>query len=256
MGRESGSSQPVSHQLREPSTEMATKKALGYGRVSTVKQVVDGVSLEAQRMEITSFAIATGYDLLDVLCDDGISGSKNEDERPGLAELLTAVREGTVTVVIVCKRDRLARDQALAGHIETVIRRAGAELISIDEAGLNPITKAVLTMVAEVERLLAAQRTRFAMRALKLKGKTFGTVPFGYRRNADGGLDSESGEIEVVYEIAAMRRTGATLAAIALHLTNSGVPTRRGGKWSPEQVRSILARAEMHGLPQLPATAA
>jgi DNA invertase Pin-like site-specific DNA recombinase len=76
----------------------------------------------------------------------------------------------------------LARDQALAGHIETVIRRAGAELISIDEAGLNPITKAVLTMVAEVERLLAAQRTRFAMRALKLKGKTFGTVPFGYRR--------------------------------------------------------------------------
>lgn len=53
------------------------KKALGLGRVSTVKQVADGVSLEAQRIEITSFAIASGYDLLDVLCDDGISGSKD-----------------------------------------------------------------------------------------------------------------------------------------------------------------------------------
>jgi site-specific DNA recombinase len=220
-----------------------TKKALGYGRVSTVKQVVDGVSLEAQRIEITSFAIASGYDLLDVLCDDGISGSKDEEERPALAELLAAVRAGEVSVVIVCKRDRLARDQALAGHIETIIRRAGAELIAIDEAGLNPITKAVLTMVAEVERLLAAQRTRFAMRALKLKGKTFGTVPFGYRRNADGGLDPQPGEIEIVYEIAGMRANGAKLADIASHLTSANVPTRRGGKWSAEQVRSILQRA-------------
>ncbi len=232
------------------------KKALGYGRVSTVKQVVDGVSLEAQRMEITSFAIASGYDLLDVLCDDGISGSKNEDDRPGLAELLTAVRAGQVSVVIVCKRDRLARDQALAGHIETVIRRAGAELICIDEAGLSPITKAVLTMVAEVERLLAAQRTRFAMRALKAKGKTFGTVPFGYRRNADGGLDPQPGEIESVHEIVAMRHRGTKLADIASYLTTSNVQTRRGGRWSAEQVRSICERAKTHGLPKLAATAA
>lgn len=146
-------------------------------------------------------------------------------------------------MVIVCKRDRLARDQALAGHIETIIRRAGAELVSIDEAGLNPITKAVLTMVAEVERLLAAQRTRF-MRALKLKGKTFGTVPFGYRRNADGGLDPRPGEIEIVYEIADMRANGAKLANIALDLTSTNIPTRRGGKWSAEQGRSILERVK------------
>ncbi len=232
------------------------KKALGYGRVSTVKQVVDGVSLEAQRMEITSFAIASGYDLLDVLCDDGISGSKNEDDRPGLAELLTAVRAGQVSVVIVCKRDRLARDQALAGHIETVIRRAGAELICIDEAGLSPITKAVLTMVAEVERLLAAQRTRFAMRALKAKGKTFGTVPFGYRRNADGGLDPQPGEIEVVHEIVAMRERGLKLAEIAAYLIAANVATRRGGRWSAEQVRSILARVETQRLPHHAATIA
>jgi DNA invertase Pin-like site-specific DNA recombinase len=137
-----------------------------------------------------------------------------------------------------------------------VIRRAWAELICIDEAGLNPITKAVLTMVAEVERLLAAQRTRFAMRALKLKGRTFGTVPFGYRRNADGGLDPQPGEIEIVHEIVAMRRRGTKLADIAAYLTTSNVPTRRGGKWSAEQVRSICERAKTHGLPQLPATAA
>ncbi len=238
-----------------PYLKMTMKKALGYGRVSTIKQVVDGVSLEAQRIEITGFAITSGYDLLDVLCDDGISGAKDEDERPALAELLSGVRSGQVSIVIVCKRDRLARDQALAGHIETVIRRAGAELICIDEAGLNPITKAVLTMVAEVERLLAAQRTRFAMRALKLKGKTFGTVPFGYRRNADGGLDAQPGEMEIVHQIVAMREHGRKLAEIAAYLTSTKVPTRRGGKWSAEQVRSIVERAYVRGM-RPPRTAA
>jgi predicted site-specific integrase-resolvase len=97
------------------------KKALGYGRVSTVKQVVDGVSLEAQRMEITSFAIASGYDLLDVLCDDGISGSVDEDGRPALAELLEAVRAGQVSVVIVCKRERDAATLAQQLHSATVV---------------------------------------------------------------------------------------------------------------------------------------
>ena len=82
------------------------------------------------------------------------------------------------------------------------------------------------------------------------------TVPFGYRRNADGGLDSQPGEIEIVYEIATMRATGAKLADIAAYLTVSNVPTRRGGKWSAEQVRSILERAKTHRLPQLPASAA
>lgn len=69
-------------------------------------------------------------------------------------------------------------------------------------------------MVGEVERLLAAQRTRFAIRALRLKGKTFGTVPWGYQRNADGGLDPKPGEIEIVHEIVAMHAKGEKLADI------------------------------------------
>jgi hypothetical protein len=77
-------------------------------QVSTVKQVVDGVSFEAQRIEITSFAIASGYGLLDVLCGDGISGSKDEEERSVLAEPLAAVSGLRCPSFIVCKRDRLA----------------------------------------------------------------------------------------------------------------------------------------------------
>src|SRR3954462_712350 len=94
------------------------------------------------------------------------------------------------------------------------------------------------------------------MRALQAEGKTFGTVPFGYRRNADGGLDPQPGEIEIVHEIVAMRQRGTKLANIAAHLTTSNVHTRRGGRWSPEQVRSICERAKTHGLPSSATAAA
>jgi hypothetical protein len=93
------------------------------------------------------------------------------------------------------------------------------------------------------------------MRALKLKG-TFGTVPFGYRRNADDGLGPQPGEIEIVHEIVAMRQRGTKRADVAAHLTTSNVPTRRGGRWSAEQVRSICERAKTYGLAQLSAMAA
>jgi hypothetical protein len=59
-----------------------------------------------------------------------------------------------------------------------------------------------------------------------------------------------------VHEIVAMRQRGTKLADIAAYLTTSNVPTRRGGRWSAEQVRSICERAKTHGLSQLSATAA
>jgi hypothetical protein len=65
--------------------------------------------------------------------------------------------------------------------------------------------------VAEVERLLAAQCTKVRHACAQAEGKTFGTVPFAYRRNADGGLDQQPGEIEIVHEIVAMRQRGTKL---------------------------------------------
>jgi hypothetical protein len=212
------------------------KKALGYGRVSTVKQVADGVSLEAQRIEITSFAIASGYDLLDVLCEDGVSGSKDEVQRPALTELLAAVRAGEVSVVIVCKRDRLASDQALAGHIETVIRRTGAELISIDEEPHHEGSPDDGCRSRKPPRC-AAHPLRHA--CAEAQGKTFGTVPFGYRRNAEGGLDPQPGDQDRRRNRRhASERCDARRNRCTPHCLECPDAARRG-KWSPEQVRSI-----------------
>jgi DNA invertase Pin-like site-specific DNA recombinase len=217
------------------------KKAIGYGRISTEKQS-EGISLEAQQEAIVTFGVASGYELIDVLVDDAISGAKTDDERPGLAAVLAAIQEGRASVVIACKRDRLARTQALCGYVQTLIEKAGAELVVIDEVALSDITRAVLTMVSEVERLLAIQRTKLAMRALKARGMALGNVPYGYFRADDGRFHQQADEMAVVSKIINLRRSGMTQKEIARQLRDDQIPTKRGGVWRQEQVRSILAR--------------
>lgn len=52
------------------------KQAVGYIRVSTEGQAVDGVSLEAQRAKIDASCLANDVELSDCYVDAGISGSR------------------------------------------------------------------------------------------------------------------------------------------------------------------------------------
>lgn len=231
------------------------KTVVAYCRVSTDQQAESGLSIEAQQEQLVSYAVASGFELVGLFIDAGISGAKDENERPGLREALAAITEGRADALIVSKRDRLARDMSLAGFIETTIRRAGAELLVLDEQDVSPITRCVMQMVAQIERELASQRTRLAMKALRDQGKHCGSTPYGYEI-VDGRLQPKAGEIEVVAKIIELRAKKMTLADIAAYLTSFKVPTRRGGRWGAEQVRSILERAKTRGRAQLAANAA
>jgi DNA invertase Pin-like site-specific DNA recombinase len=244
----------------ENSMTNRVKSVVAYCRVSTEQQAESGLSIEAQREQLVSFAIASGLELVGLFIDAGISGAKDESERPGLREALATITEGRADALVVSKRDRLARDMSLAGYIETTIRRAGGELIVLDEQDVSPITRCVMQMVAQIERELASQRTRLAMKALRDQGKHCGSTPYGYEI-VNGRLEPKAGEIEIVATIVELREKKTqgkkmTLAEIAAYLTSSNVPTRRGGKWGAEQVRSILERAKTHGVAHLPANAA
>ena len=59
-----------------------TKTAIGYVRVSSQEQATEGVSLDAQRDRLRSYCRLNGIRLIDILSDEGISGSTLE--RPGL----------------------------------------------------------------------------------------------------------------------------------------------------------------------------
>jgi site-specific DNA recombinase len=64
---------------------VAKPKALGYVRVSTDEQASKGHGLDIQRRAIASYCKAQGLVLVDVLADEGVSGSNGLDDREGLA---------------------------------------------------------------------------------------------------------------------------------------------------------------------------
>ena len=65
-------------------------KAIGYVRVSTEEQT-NGVSLEAQEAKIRAWCTLHDAELVAIYRDEGISGYKGRDSRPGLDMALKQV---------------------------------------------------------------------------------------------------------------------------------------------------------------------
>ena len=51
-------------------------RAIGYVRVSTVEQATEGMSLDAQESRIRAWAEATGAKIVEIVRDEGVSGTK------------------------------------------------------------------------------------------------------------------------------------------------------------------------------------
>ena len=84
-----------------------TKTAIGYVRVSTQEQATEGVSLDAQRDRLRSYCASNAIRLIDIVGDEGISGSTVD--RPGLQAALYMIKRGRANTLIVVKLDRLSR---------------------------------------------------------------------------------------------------------------------------------------------------
>ncbi|MGH9601658.1 MAG: recombinase family protein, partial [Terriglobales bacterium] len=67
-----------------------------------------------------------GAALAEVFTDEGVSGGVSLDQRPGLLAALVALKDHDASVLLVAKRDRLARDVLVAAMVERLAERTGA----------------------------------------------------------------------------------------------------------------------------------
>src|SRR5690242_13153123 len=101
----------------------APKRAALYVRVSSDRQTVENQLAELRRaMEFE------GWQEVALYKDEGISGAKGRDERPGLDQMLEDARNKKFDVVMVWAIDRLGR--SLRGLLDTVehIHKAKVDL--------------------------------------------------------------------------------------------------------------------------------
>jgi DNA invertase Pin-like site-specific DNA recombinase len=220
-------------------------KAIGYIRVSTEGQAVDGVSLDAQRAKLAAWCELNEYTLAAVHVDAGLSG-KRADNRPGLQAALADVARERGAALVVYSLSRLARSVRDTLEITDRLARSGADLVSLTEK-IDTTTAAgkmvfrMLATFAEFERDLTAERTRAAMAHKRTRGECIGEIPFGYHRDGDRLVPDPEAQRAVTL-ILDLRARGWSYRRIAAELVSQGVPTAKGGKWDPATVRSIALR--------------
>src|SRR5262245_40127695 len=110
-------------------------KAIGYVRVSTEEQAREGVSLGAQEERLRAYCAMQGLELIDVVCEPGVSGSVALLGRPAGARLAEAIRERSVEHVVALKLDRLFRDAVDALTQTRQWDRSGIALHLVDMGG-------------------------------------------------------------------------------------------------------------------------
>ena len=221
-------------------------KAVGYVRVSTPDQVL---GIDAQRAALTAWATRNGVELVGVYEDRGVSGGAAIDRRPGLLAALDALAVSGAGVLLIAKRDRLARDVLVAAMADRLVERGGARIVSADGVGegSDPSAALLRTMIdafASYERAMIRSRTVVALAQKRARGERTGAVPVGSRLAADGvHLESDPVEARIVAAVVEGRSAGLSLRAIVSQLAERGMLTRRGGAIQSTQVIRILRRA-------------
>src|ERR1039458_2704722 len=145
---------------------MANDRFVAYYRVSTAKQGVSGLGLEAQQEAVRSY-LNGGHWKRGAEFTEIESGKRND--RPALAEALSVCRVHGATLIIA-KLDRLARNV----HFISSMMEAGVEFIAVDFPQANRLTIHILAAVAEHEALMISARAKVALAAARARGVVLG----------------------------------------------------------------------------------
>lgn len=213
--------------------------------MSTQGQAESGLGLDAQRAAILGYASSSGRFLAQLFEDAAVSGAAGLSDRPGLTALLVELRRGDV--VVVAKRDRIARDVLLARLIEAAIEKKGARLVSAagegsgDEPG-DRLLRTILDAFAEFERDQIKARTKAALNVKRGRGQRIsGNVPYGYYLGEDGVHLQEHPHEQAMLKLAhELRQGGRSLREIARELFAQGFLSRKGGPFEASQIKRML----------------
>lgn len=220
--------------------------AVAYLRVSTEEQ---HLGPEAQRMAVTQWADRARVSVVAWHIDAGVSGAAALDDRPGLTSVFADLGLHRAGVLVVARRDRLARDVVIAATIERTAAQYGARVISADGVGngdspADQFMRTILDGAAAYERALIRARTRAALRARRARGERAGEVPWGYSATPEGKLLEHEVERALIERVVALREGGASLRAIVRSLEREGSVSRSG---RPLQLTQVVRIVKTHG---------
>lgn len=224
---------------------------IGYIRVSTAKQALEGWSLDAQTEKLRAYSTALELELVDIVKDAGLS-AKSLD-REGLQSALARLEAGEAEGLLIPKLDRLTRSVKDLGTLIEAYFGERFQLLSVSDSidtrsASGRLVLNVLMSVAQWEREAIGERVREVLGHLKQEGVQLGGNALGWERAAVTDEDGRrviapvAAEERAVARIQELHARGQSLRRIAQTLSEEGFQTKKGGRWAPETIRKVLRR--------------
>jgi DNA invertase Pin-like site-specific DNA recombinase len=217
---------------------------VAYYRVSTDKQGVSGLGLEAQRAAVERHVAGAKGSVVSEFTE--IETGTNKRRRPQMAAALGACRLRRATLVIA-KLDRLARNV----HFISGLMESNVDFIACDNPHASRVLIHIMAAFAEHEAEMISRRTKEALAAAKARGVKLGNPRLrpGDRwcaraatRARIASADAYAADVGP-YIDAARKRGCSSLRQIADALTAGAIETPGGCcQWSRAQVSRIIKR--------------
>jgi DNA invertase Pin-like site-specific DNA recombinase len=186
-----------------------------YIRVST-----DGQTTANQRRELEAVAARSGWDIVGIYEDAGISGAKGREKRPGFDRLLKDATGRKVDMIAAWSVDRLGRSlQHLVGFL-TDLQALGCDLYLHQQAidTTTPSGRAMFQMCgvfAEFERAMIVERVNAGLKRARRDG-----IKLGRGNRKDGARNADEARwgmsrADLEKRIMRLRKDGTGILKIA-----------------------------------------
>ena len=206
---------------------------VAYYRVSTDRQGVSGLGLDAQRESVQRL-LAPGQALAAEFTE--IESGRRDTNRPQLHAALAECRKRRATLLIA-RLDRLARNVAFIANL----LESGVDFVAVDMPTANRLTIHIYAAVAEHEREIISARTKAALAQARARGKRLGNPrPLEALKLANAAKATEKPARHILDLITDWQAQGKGLRETARKLNRLNIRTPRGCQWYACTVRAQL----------------
>jgi site-specific DNA recombinase len=226
----------------------ALRRAAIYARFSSENQ--RDASIEDQVRICRARAEREGWVIAETFTDYAVSGSTTL--RPGYQALMSAMRSGSVDVVLAESLDRLSRDQEHVAGFHKAAQFAGVRIITLSEGEISELHVGLKGTMGALYLKDLADKTRRGLEGRVRDGRSGGGLCYGYRvirgpMDRRGELERGLREIDpaqaaVVVRIFESFATGEGPKSIAAALNREGIAGPRGGIWQAGTIRGQALR--------------
>jgi len=212
---------------------------IGYARVSTKKQGLDGLGMEDQIKQIKDYAKRNNLTIIKIYKETE-SGNKTDKHRPELSKAISQSKINKCKLVIA-RIDRLSRNVEFTYKL----LNSKVDFVCIDMPQANTMTIGFMSVIAQNYRDQVSANTKRALARKKENGDKLGNVINLVKHRDKGRITHKQNCLKFATDklqmIKGFMSTGVTsYKGLADLLNKHQVPTMRAKKWYPTTIKNIL----------------